>query len=168
QRIAPLAVGVAHLADAIVGTVQRRGRRHLHRREGAVIEVGFDPCQRCDDALIADRKAHAPAGHRERLRHRGEFDGDVERAGHLQHRRRRLILVEIDFGVSEIGQDEDVVLLREGDQILVEVEIGDIGGRVRRIADDQRDRLRDRVDDGPFDRLEELRRRLRGHRADHA
>ena len=38
-----------------------------------------------------------------------------------------------------------LVLLRERDEVAVEIEVGDIGGRIRRIADDQRDRLRDRV-----------------------
>ena len=146
QRVAALAIGVAHLADAVVGAVQRRGGRHLDRRERAVIEIGFDPRQRGDDALVADRKSHAPAGHRERLRHRGEFDGDVDRAGHLQHRGRRVV-VEIDFGIGKVGQDEDLVLLRERHEVLVEIEARDMGGRIRRVADDQRDRFWDGMDD---------------------
>ena len=60
------------------------------------------------------------------------------------------------------------MLLRERHQLLVEVEVGDIGGRVRRIADHDRDRLRDRVHDRALERREEIRRRLRRHRADHA
>ena len=43
QRIAALAIDIAHLADAIVRAVQRRGRRDLDRREGAIIEIGFHP-----------------------------------------------------------------------------------------------------------------------------
>jgi hypothetical protein len=167
QRIAALAVDLAHFADAIVRTVECCGCRHLDRREGAVIEIGLHAPQRRDDPFVADSKAHAPAGHRESLRHRSEFDGAVDRARHLQHRRRRVV-VEIDFGISEIGQDEDLVLLREVHKVLVEIEIGDVGGRVRRIADHDRDRLRDRVHDRALERGEELRRRLRGHRADHA
>ena len=79
-----------------------------------------------------------------------------------------MLVVEIDLGISEIGQDEDLVLLRERDEVLVEIEARDIGGRIGGIADDQRDRLRDRMDDRALHRLEELRRRLRRHRADHA
>ena len=70
---------------------------------------------------------------------------DVHRARHLQHRRRRIV-VEIDLRIGEIGQDEELVLLREGDEVPVEIEVGDIGGRIGRIADDDRDRLRDRMD----------------------
>jgi len=40
------AVGVAHLADAVLRAIQRGGRRHLHRGEGAVIQIGFHPRQR--------------------------------------------------------------------------------------------------------------------------
>ena len=58
--------------------------------------------------------------------------------------------------------------LRERHQILVEIEAGHAGRRVRRIANDQRNRLRDRMNDRPFDGFEELRRRLRRHRADDA
>ena len=86
---------------------------------------------------------------------------------HLQHRRRRIV-VEIDFGVGEIGQDEDAVPLRERHQLLVEVEIGDVGRRVRRIADHDGDRFRDRMDDRALQRGEECRRRLGRHRTDHA
>src|SRR5450756_2434708 len=68
QRVPALAVGVAHLADAIVRAVQRRGRRHLDRRERAVIEIGLHPRQCRDDAVVADGESHVPAGHRKRLR----------------------------------------------------------------------------------------------------
>ena len=40
-----------------------------------------------------------------------------------------------------------------GDEVLVEVEIGDIGGRVRRIADHDRERLRDRMHDRALERV---------------
>jgi len=86
HRVTALLVGLAHLEDAVVGPVQRGGRGGLDRRERAVVEIGLHARQRRDDALIADRKAHAPAGHRIGLRHRGEFDRDVHRARHLQHR----------------------------------------------------------------------------------
>src|ERR1019366_4713733 len=120
QHVAAALVRFAHLLDAIVGTVERRDGRHLHRREGAVIEIGFHPRQRRDHALVADREADAPARHRKRLRHRSEFDRDIHRARHLQQRGWR-IAVEIDFRVSQIGQYQDTVLLREGDQVLIEV-----------------------------------------------
>src|SRR5262245_4392460 len=37
------------------------------------------------------------------------------------------------------------MLLREGDEIAVEVEVRNAGSRIRRIADDDRDRFRDRM-----------------------
>ena len=59
------------------------------------------------------------------------------------------------------------MLLRERDQILVEIEVCNVGGGVGGIADHQRQRFWDRMDDRALHRLEELRRRLRRHRADH-
>ena len=65
----------------------------------------------------------AAAGHRIGLRHRGEFDRDVHRARHLQHRRRRIV-IEIELGIGEVGQHDQAVLLREGDEVAIEIEIG--------------------------------------------
>ena len=53
-------------------------------------------------------------------------------------------------------------------ELLVEVEIGHVGGRVRRIADHDRQRLRDRMHDRALERREEIGRRLRRHRTAHA
>ena len=78
------------------------------------------------------------------------------------------MVVEINFGVSQVRQHQDAVLFGEGDQVLVEVEARHIGGRIGGVTDDQRDRLRNRMDDRAFHRLEELRCRLRWHRADGA
>ncbi len=55
------------------------------------------------------------------------FDSEVNSTvtsiapGHLQHRRRRIV-VEIDLGIGEVGQDDQLVLLRERDRVLIEVE----------------------------------------------
>src|SRR4029077_2694585 len=61
QCIAAAPVCGAHFVDAVVRTVERRGRRYLNRRESAVIEIGLHPSQRGDDALIADGKTDTPA-----------------------------------------------------------------------------------------------------------
>ena len=61
-----------------------------------------------------------------------------------------------------------LVLLREGDKVLVEIERRHMRGRVRRIADHDRERLRDRVDDSAFERVEILLVGFRRDRADHA
>src|ERR1041384_6474699 len=49
QPVPAALVGFAHLADAVVRTVERRGRRDLDRSERAIVEVGFHPAQRRDD-----------------------------------------------------------------------------------------------------------------------
>src|ERR1700751_2448918 len=45
QRVAPRPVALANLGDAVLRPVERPGRRHLDRREGAIVEIGFDPRQ---------------------------------------------------------------------------------------------------------------------------
>jgi hypothetical protein len=60
------------------------------------------------------------------------------------------------------------VLLREGDEVLVEVERRDMRSRIGRIADDHRERLRDRVDHRTLERVEIIFARFCRHRADHA
>ena len=60
------------------------------------------------------------------------------------------------------------MLLRERDQVAVEVEIGDARGRIRRITGDDRDRLRDRVLHGALERAEKRGIGLDRHRADGA
>src|SRR5205085_2849341 len=84
------------------------------------------------------------------------------------YRRRRALIVEVHLRIREIRQDENLVLFRERDQILVEIEVGDVSRRIGWITDDEGQRLRDRMDDGALDGFKELRRRLRGYRADHA
>ena len=135
--------------------VERGGGGDLDRGEGAVVEVGLDPGQRVDQAGVADGEAHAPAGHGVGLGERGELDRDVAGAVDLQDRGRR-IAVEIDLGIGEVGEHPEVVLLREGDEIAVEIEIADLGRRVGREGDDERHRLRDRVDDGALERPQVL------------
>ena len=100
-------------------------------------------------------EAHAPAGHGVGLGQRGELDRDVLGALDLQDRGRR-VAVEVDLGVGEVGEHPEVVLLREADQVAVEVEVADLRRRVRREGDDQRHRLRHRVGDGAVERAQVL------------
>src|SRR6266478_3556982 len=51
QHVAAAPVGVAHLANAVIGPVQGRGRGDLNRGESTVVEIGFDSRQSRDDAL---------------------------------------------------------------------------------------------------------------------
>src|SRR5262249_58500908 len=78
---------------------------------------------------------------------------------------RRRIVVEVDLRVSEIRQHKNFMLLRKRDEILVEIERCYVGGWIGRVADNDRCRLRNRMHDRPLERVKEVRRRLRGNRA---
>src|SRR5262249_2524742 len=60
------------------------------------------------------------------------------------------------------------MLLGKGDQLLVEVERRHISGRVRRVTDYDRSRLRDRMPNRAFECVEEVRGWIRGHRTNSA
>ncbi len=167
HHVAAALVDIAHFRDVRTVAVQRMGRGHLDRREGAVVEIGLHARQGGDQALVADGKAHAPAGHGKGFRHGGELHRDVHGAGNFQHGRRRRV-VEVDFRIGKVGQNDDVVLLRKRDDVLVEIERGDLRRRVRRIVQDQRQRLRDRVAHGALERREEGLVRLHRNGADDA
>ena len=68
---------LADFLDAILRAVEGGGGGDLDRREGAVVEIGFDPSQRSDQPLVADREADAPAGHVVGLGKRRELDRDI-------------------------------------------------------------------------------------------
>ena len=157
-------VDAADFRDIGTIAIQRMGRSHLDRCEGTIVEIGFDPCQSRNQTLVANGKAHAPAGHGEGFRHRGELDGAVHGTWHFQHRRGR-IAVEIDLRIGKVGEDDDVVLLRKRDHVLVEIERRNHGRRIGRIVEDERNRLRDRVAHGALERWEESLIRLDRNRA---
>ncbi len=150
------------------GPLSARRRGHLNGRIGAVIEVGFHARECREQALVAHREAHAPAAME------NVFDMEVNSTvtsiapGHLQHGGRRLGIVEIDLGIGEIREQDQLMLLREGHEIAVEIEIRHIGRGVRRIADHQRDRLRHGMHHRALKRREHRGRRLSRHGADDA
>ena len=163
----------ADLVDAVLRAVERGGGGHLHRREGAVVEIGLHARQRADQPLVADGEAHAPAGHGVRLRQRGELHRDVDGARHLQHRGRR-IAVEVDLRVGEVGQDDQVELLGELHDLRIEVEADRHGRRIGGIAQHDGQRLGDRVLHRPLDAAQEcasasapVKRVTRPHRRCH-
>ena len=129
QAIAPALISLAHLIDALLRAVEGGSRRDLDRRESAVVEIGFDARERRDEPLVADGKAHAPAGHRIGLRQRGELHRDVHRARHLQDRGRRLV-AEINLGIGDIRKQDEIVLARVVHHVLVEIEARHDRGRV--------------------------------------
>src|SRR6186997_631539 len=69
-------------------------------------------------------------------------------------------LLEIDFRVSQVRQHQNFVLLSERDEVLIEIQRRYISGRICRITDDDRGRLRDRMLDRTFERGKEVWRRL--------
>ncbi len=72
------------------------------------------------------------------------------------------IPVEIDFRVGEVGDDEEVVLLRQRHELPVEGKVGHVGGGVGGEVDDQRGGFGHRVADGAVDRGEHFIARLGG------
>src|SRR3546814_1172049 len=67
------------------------------------------------------------------LAERGELDGDLLGARHLQDRRWRRSL-EVDLGIGEIGDDVDPVLTAEIHDGGIEVEINDFRSEERRVG----------------------------------
>ena len=166
QHVAARLVDGADLVDAVLRAVQRRGRRHLDRGVGAVVEVGLHPRQGRADPLVADHHADPPAGHGVGLGQRIDLDGDVLGAVDLQDRGRRVV-VEIDLRIGDVGEHQHVVLLRQRDGVLVEVQVDPLGRRVGRIADDQHGRRRRGVRHRPADAGQIVLGRQRRHVADH-
>src|SRR5262252_4460221 len=154
QAIATALVGGADLLNARLRAVERSGGGDLHGRECAVIEVGFHARQRPNQALVADGKTHAPAGHGVGLRQRGELHGDVKSARHLQHGGWRRAL-EIDLRVGEIREDDEVELLCELHHLGIEVEPDRHRRWIGGIAQHHGQRLGDRVLHCPLDAAQE-------------
>ena len=99
-------------------------------REGAVVEVGLDPGERADQPRVAGGEADPPARHRVGLGERAELDRDVEGARRLEDRGRRLV-VEIDLGIGDVGQEPDLRAGAPRPRPPVEVEVAGQCGRVR-------------------------------------
>ena len=167
QHVAAALIGVANFVNTLLGPVQRRACRHLNGGESAIIEIGFDPRQSADQPLIAHRKAHAPAGHGIGFGQRGKFHRHVNRAFNLQDRGRRRV-VKIDFRISKVRQDYQVVLARKGHDFAIKIQIGNQGGGVGRVVDNHRQRLGHRMAHRPVKRAHKGFARLRRQVADHA
>src|SRR5918996_862632 len=107
QDVTALAVSGAVLGDKRLAMIERGGGRYLDRRERAVVQVRLDPGERRDQLRVAGRETDAPAGHRIGLAQRAELDRDLLGARHLQDRGRRL--GEVDLGIGQLGQQQDIV-----------------------------------------------------------
>ena len=121
--------------------LQRRDRRELRRLEDAVVVIALDRAERFDHLAMAGAEADAPAGHVVAFAHRREFDADFLGAGRGE-KTRRLIAVEADVGVREVGDHEEAEPLGERDEFDVEVLIDRGARRIVRKVDDDELRLR--------------------------
>ena len=65
------------------------------------------------------------------------------------------IVVEIDLGIGEIGEDDEIELLGQLHRLRIEVEADRHSRRVRRVAQHHGQRLGDRVLDRPLDAAQE-------------
>ena len=61
QHIAAFFINRPNVANDFFRTVEGSRSSHLNGGKRAIIEIGFNAGQRANQALIADRKAHAPA-----------------------------------------------------------------------------------------------------------
>ena len=139
QDVAPAAIGRADFLNAILRPVQRRCGRHLDRRKGAVIEIGFHPRQRVDEAGVAHRHADAPARHGVGFRQGIHLDGDVLRAFDLKDRGRRI--AEIDLAVGKVRHDDQLMAFRQRHRLAVKIKGHGLRRRVGRIVEHRRARL---------------------------
>ncbi len=134
--------------------------------EGAIIEIGLHPAERRDQALGADHQSRS-ASRPSRTSSTLEVNSTatsiapgtcrIEGGGFSS---------KYHLGIGEIGEDDQLVAAGKADEVAIEIELGDVGGRVRGIADDNGERPRDRVHHGALERPEIvlIRRRRQRHR----
>ncbi len=144
EDVAALAIDLARLARIVALFVQRDDGGDLDRLEGPVVEVGLEPRKRRQRRCVAEREAHTPTGHRERLGERVRLDRDVRGAGNLKDR-RRLVPVERDVCVGEVVHDERLVLACQRYEPFHEAEVDHARRRVVGERDDEHTRARTRV-----------------------
>ena len=114
QYVATPTVHIANIAHTLLITLKCCDCGDLHWRKNAVVKVGFDPGQRCDQFRITATKPDPPTGHVVTLRQREKLDGDFARARHLQNAGRG-VAVEHKVGIGEIVDDPNPVLFRNLD-----------------------------------------------------
>ena len=162
QHVAAILVGLPHVFHALLRAFERDDRRHLYRREGAVVVIALHTAQRIDQIAVADHVTHAPTGHVVAFRHGEKFHRHLFGARHLKDR-RRLVIVKHDVGVRQIMHHVNIVLARNRDQPLEKREIDALRRRVAREIHDQHFRLGIAVADGLFQLVEEIDIHLHRH-----
>ena len=149
QHVAAVLIGLAHVRHAILRPFERDDRRHLYRREGAVVVIAFHAPQRVHQIAVADHVTHAPTGHVVAFRHGEKFNSDFFRTRHFEYR-RRAVAVKHDIGVGQIMHHVNIVFTRDRNQPLEKGQVNALRGRVAGEIDNQHLRLGIAVADGFF------------------
>ena len=136
------------------GVVEAGDRGFLDRDELAGVEVVFHVAVGADDSLVAADPADAPADHVERFRHRVDFDADVAGAGDREEAVGFAVVAE--NAVGGVLDDDDVVLLGEGDCLFVELGRGGAAGGAVGVAEDEEFRFGADVGGDAFEIGEEI------------
>ena len=136
QGVAPLLVLGGLFVREPVALAQRDDRGDLDGLEDAVVVVPLDLAQRPDDRRVAGAVADAPSRHVERLRHGGELDPDLHRAGGGEEARGPVV-VEADLPVGEVVHDDELVPARDGHDLLEELRRHAVRGGVVRIVEEE-------------------------------
>ena len=134
EHVAALFIGCARAVHYALGTVERRDGRVLHGQEHAVVHVGFERPEVLHDVLVADTEADARAREAVGLRERVELHAHVLRA-RIGKEAAALPAVEYELTIGVVVQHDDVVLFREGDELLVPAVRCQHRRRVVRIGD---------------------------------
>ena len=110
QHVTPAPIHVANITNALLVSLQRCDRCHLHGREDTVVEVRLDAGQCGYELGVAAAKAHAPAGHVVTLGEREKLNCNIPRSRDLQNA-GRFIPVKNQVSVGKVVDDPEVMLL---------------------------------------------------------
>ena len=129
QHVTPAPIHLTNITNALLVSLQRCDRCHLHGREDTVVKVRLDAGQ-CGYKLgVAAAKSHAPARHVVTLGEREKLNCDISRSRDLQDT-GRFIPVKNQVGVGKVVDDPKVMLLRNLDHPLKERELDTVPRRV--------------------------------------
>ena len=135
EGVAAGLVVFALLLDHVGRAGQSGDGGFLDREEDAEVDLTPHLAERRDDVRPADEEAHSGAGDVEGLRQAEELGADVDGTVILQEA-AALHAVEDDVRVGVVVEQQDVIFLREGDELFVDLIVADAAHRVRRQGDD--------------------------------
>ena len=141
--VAPPLVERAPLLDRLLRPGQRRDARLLHGHEHAGEDVVLEILDPRDELRVPDREAEPPARHPVRLRHGEQLEPDLARAV-LREEAGRPAAVEDEVAVGEVVQQPRARVLRPLDRFGEDARRRGGRGRVGRVVEIERGRLRRR------------------------